>query len=148
VYSILASFQPRWGWPRTMPHGDGEEESSSHPPTTGSLRRLMMDDPNHLFVPRMDSTSITLDSQLRLVHNPLDDFGKLVVMDEGNAILSSVDIIEFIDMVKPPHPYSTNCVVVFTRDQVMGVEVVDGIAEIKRTEKKFDAGNFFHLCNK
>lgn len=25
TYSVLASFQPRWGWPRTLPYGDGEE---------------------------------------------------------------------------------------------------------------------------
>ena len=31
TYSVLASFEPRWGWPKTMPYGDGEEEESLAP---------------------------------------------------------------------------------------------------------------------
>lgn len=33
TYSVLASYEPRWGWPRTQPYGDGEEDDDKAPLT-------------------------------------------------------------------------------------------------------------------
>ena len=56
AYSILASFEPRWGWPRTSPHGDGEDETNIAPPLGGSRRLISDEFEAFFFSPISDST--------------------------------------------------------------------------------------------
>lgn len=64
-YSVLASFTPRWGWPRTAPHGDGEESTSP--------RRLIV----------VSSKNFIFDDE--------SDYGKVNILDHENNMVFSFD---------------------------------------------------------
>ncbi len=74
AYSILASFQPRWGWPRTYPHGDGEDETPLSAPFSAAPRRLSFGN--------MDMFTVE------------QSFGRVEVKDLEGDLRLSVDVVD------------------------------------------------------
>lgn len=81
TYSVLASFQPRWGWPRTLPYGDGEEGATT--PVSAQAQ-----DP-HQRVASV-SHSLMLDTK--------SDYGKVTVWSSqpggGKLFVDAFDVLE------------------------------------------------------
>ena len=77
TYSVLASFEHRWGWPRTLPYGDGETPIvlAAMPDSSLLSRRLMQRD------------GFTIDST---------EYGKVNVW-QADQLLKSVDIFDDIE---------------------------------------------------
>jgi hypothetical protein len=73
AYSILASFQPRWGWPRTLPHGDGEDETAIDSPMSAG-RRLMLSNEDFIFDYEVGKLNIksTLNGEVRMTVDVVD----------------------------------------------------------------------------
>ena len=80
AYSILSSFQPRWGWPQTLPHGDGEDES----PIVNPLRAAETSSPRRLV--QVDNFVVSYDAE--------SDFGKVNVWDLDGMLVKSVDVVD------------------------------------------------------
>ena len=75
AYSVLASFQPRWGWPQTLPHGDGEAEES------GSVRRLIQ---------HVDQGAVYA------THDQATDPFKVSIWEQPDGeLLKSIDVVDF-----------------------------------------------------
>jgi hypothetical protein len=72
AYSILASFEPRWGWPRTLPHGDGEDEMPIAKPLVAAVRRLT-------------TSEFLVDNS---------EFGKLSVRSTEGDLVLAVDVVD------------------------------------------------------
>ena len=93
AYSILSSFKVRWGWPQTLPHGDGEDETPIVPPLGAAAspvaaaqaaghhsRRLLTE----------DDVVVKLEGE--------SEFGKLNVFSQTEQLLLSVDVVDMQHM--------------------------------------------------
>lgn len=148
VYSILASFQPRWGWPRTMPHGDGEDESYSQ--ASGNSLRRLLDQP---ITPILSPVHFELPSSgAKVVYNPLEDFGKIMVWsNDGENFLSSVDVGGSLVDIWPLD--GTNCAVVLDENnRLMRIDFPEDHAEISRwlqlpATEQLSAAKYEYLCS-
>ena len=128
VYSILASFEPRWGWPRTMPHGDGEDSASSGP-SSASLRRLL----ESKNVPREEKifSTIQLGDDFRLEYDPEFDFAKIMIWkkigdEQHDEFVSSFDIVDFVSMTT-----SAFGAIITGVNRTFEIELVSGIPELR-----------------
>ena len=96
AYAVLASFQPRWGWPQTLPHGDGEDEE-----VIGAARRLLetnMELPGTRTVMRKIAQGA--DGLIAKFDND-EEMGKVVVWRD-QQLLQGIDVVDLEHMFFDP----------------------------------------------
>jgi hypothetical protein len=94
AYSILSSFKPRWGWPQTLPHGDGEDETPIVPPLGAGATPVAAAQAADNHSRRLLTTEE--DFVLRLEGEK--EFGKLNVFSSTDKLLLSVDVVDMQHM--------------------------------------------------